>query len=57
MIREGYEVGFVEVNHRPRLHGTSKYTNFNRMMVGIDDLLGVRWLQRRLRGRTEAKEL
>jgi glycosyltransferase involved in cell wall biosynthesis len=57
MIREGYEVGYVEVNHRPRLHGSSKYTNFNRMLVGIDDLMGVRWLQRRLRGQTEAKEL
>ena len=57
MIREGYGVRFVEVNHRTRLHGSSKYTNFNRMLVGIDDLLGVRWLQRRFRGRAEAKEL
>ncbi|MBU6298821.1 MAG: glycosyltransferase family 2 protein [Alphaproteobacteria bacterium] len=57
MIREGYSVRFVEVNHRPRLHGRSKYTNFNRMLVGIDDLLGVRWLQRRFRGRADAKEL
>ena len=57
MIREGYDVRFVGVNHRPRLHGTSKYTNFNRMLVGIDDMLGVRWLQRRFRGRAEAKEL
>jgi dolichol-phosphate mannosyltransferase len=57
MIREGYEVRFVEVNHRPRAHGASKYTNFGRMLVGINDLLGVRWLQRRYRGRTEAKEI
>ena len=57
MIREGYDVRFVPVNHRPRLHGSSKYTNFNRMLVGIDDLLGVRWLQRRFRGQTETKEL
>jgi dolichol-phosphate mannosyltransferase len=57
MIREGYEVRFVDVNHRPRLHGTSKYTNLSRMLVGIQDLLGVRWLQRRFRGRTEAMEL
>lgn len=57
MIREGYQVHFVDVNHRPRLHGTSKYTNFHRMLVGIDDLLGVRWLQRRLKKQTEAKEL
>ncbi len=57
MLREGYDVRFVDVNHRPRLHGTSKYTNFNRMLVGITDLLGVRWLQRRFSGRAEAKEL
>jgi dolichol-phosphate mannosyltransferase len=57
MIREGYDVRFVDVNHRPRLHGTSKYSNLNRALVGIADLLGVRWLQRRFRGRVEAKEL
>jgi len=57
MIREGYAVRFVDVNHRPRLRGISKYNNFNRMLVGIDDLLGVRWLQRRFRGRAEAREL
>jgi dolichol-phosphate mannosyltransferase len=57
MIREGYKVAFVDVNHRPRLHGESKYTNFNRMLVGIDDLMGVRWLQRRMRKKTVAKEL
>jgi len=57
MIREGYKVEFVPVNHRPRLHGQSKYTNFNRMMVGIADLMGVRWLQRRMRKLSGAKEL
>lgn len=57
MIREGYRVEFVPVNHRPRLHGVSKYTNFHRMLVGIDDLLGVRWLQRRMKGKTQVKEL
>lgn len=57
MIREGYRCAFVDVNHRPRLHGVSKYTNFRRMLVGIDDLLGVRWLQRRMKGKTEAREL
>ncbi|HEY0282358.1 MAG TPA: glycosyltransferase family 2 protein [Rhizomicrobium sp.] len=57
MLREGYEVRFVDVNHRPRLHGTSKYTNLNRLLVGVCDLLGVRWLQRRFRGRADAKEM
>jgi dolichol-phosphate mannosyltransferase len=57
MIREGYRVRFVEVNHRPRLHGSSKYTNFHRMIVGVDDLIGVRWLQRRLKSRVETEEM
>jgi dolichol-phosphate mannosyltransferase len=57
MIREGYDVRFVEVNHRPRAHGASKYTNLGRLLVSINDLLGVRWLQRRYHGRTEAKEI
>jgi dolichol-phosphate mannosyltransferase len=57
MLRESYEVRFIEVNHRPRAHGTSKYTNLGRMLVGFNDLLGVRWLQRRYRGRTEAREI
>lgn len=37
----------VPVNHRPRTQGTSKYTNFKRLKVGIADLLGVAWLIRR----------
>lgn len=57
MIREGYGVRFAEVNHRERQHGVSKYTNFNRMLVSVNDLLGVRWLQSRYRGKTEVKEL
>jgi dolichol-phosphate mannosyltransferase len=57
MLREGFDVRFVEVNHRERKHGMSKYTNFNRLLVSVSDLLGVRWLQRRYRGHTEAREL
>jgi dolichol-phosphate mannosyltransferase len=55
--REGWQVRFVPVNHRPRLTGVSKYTNFGRLLVSVQDLLGVRWLQRRHRGRAETKEL
>ena len=57
MMREGYRVRFVEVNHRPRFGGNSKYTNLNRMMVGISDLIGVRWLQRRYNAPVETKEI
>jgi dolichol-phosphate mannosyltransferase len=56
-LREGNEVRFVEVNHRPRLHGTSKYGVVDRALVGINDLLGVRWLQKRFRGAIDPKEL
>ncbi len=46
-IRSGAEVMSVEVNHRPRTRGTSKYGLHNRLWVGIVDLFGVMWLQRR----------
>lgn len=55
--REGWEVGFVPVNHRHRTVGASKYTNLNRLLVSVTDLLGVRWLQRRHRGPAGTKEL
>lgn len=35
------------VNHRGRLAGASKYTNFNRAVRGIYDLFGVKWLLNR----------
>ena len=57
VLREGWKVTYVPVNHRPRLTGTSKYTNFGRLLVSMQDLLGVRWLQRRHRGRAETREL
>lgn len=35
------------VNDRPRMAGTSKYTNLGRLMISIYDLIGVVWLRRR----------
>jgi len=55
--REGGRVGYAPVNHRPRLQGASKYTNFGRLLVSVQDLLGVRWLQRRHRGPSKTEEL
>jgi dolichol-phosphate mannosyltransferase len=55
--REGWKVAYVPVNHRPRGAGASKYTNFGRLLVSVQDLLGVRWLQRRHRGATDIREL
>jgi dolichol-phosphate mannosyltransferase len=57
VLREGWQVRYVPVNHRPRLSGRSKYTNLGRLLVSIQDLLGVRWLQRRHRGISDTREL
>ena len=45
--RQGGKVLSVEINHRARLRGQSKYGIHNRLWVGILDMLGVLWLQRR----------
>lgn len=37
----------IEVNHRPRGGGRSKYTNLGRLARTWQDLLAVRWYQRR----------
>jgi glycosyltransferase involved in cell wall biosynthesis len=55
--RHGWKVAYVPVNHRPRLTGQSKYTNLGRTLVSIQDMLGVRWLQRRHGGATQIEEL
>jgi len=47
MIRLGGRVLTVPVNHRPRERGISKYGVWNRLWVGIVDLMGVMWLNRR----------
>lgn len=45
--RSGYNLITVEVNHRPRCHGVSKYGIMNRLFVSIYDLIGMRWLLKR----------
>jgi dolichol-phosphate mannosyltransferase len=45
----GHPLVCCPVNHRPRLAGVSKYTNFGRALVGVADLFGVIWLRRRTR--------
>jgi dolichol-phosphate mannosyltransferase len=40
----GFRIIEVEVRHRPRRHGVSKYGVRNRALRGFVDLLGVRWL-------------
>ncbi len=45
--RAGGEVASIAVHHRPRGQGQSKYTNVQRLLVGITDILGVFWLLKR----------
>lgn len=46
-IRAGGQVVSVPVNHRPRTRGQSNYGTLDRLWVGLFDLVGVAWLQRR----------
>lgn len=48
-LRQGGKVVSVPVNHRPRERGQSNYGVFDRLWVGIADLIGVMWLMRRAR--------
>jgi dolichol-phosphate mannosyltransferase len=54
--RNGGATISVEVSHRPRTRGVSNYGLFDRLWVGIVDLFGVAWLQRRAR-RPQVTEL
>ena len=47
MLRQGARVQSVAVNHRLRGGGVSNYRVFDRLWVGIVDLIGVLWLKRR----------
>jgi dolichol-phosphate mannosyltransferase len=54
--RAGSDVISVPVHHRPRARGRSKYGMFDRLWVGIVDLLGVMWLKRRSKPRLSVRE-
>lgn len=45
--RDGWNIAHVDVAHRPRGGGRSHYSNLQRGIVGIFDLMGVAWLLRR----------
>lgn len=47
--RDGYAISLVNVVDRPRFSGVSNYGFFDRLWVGIIDLIGVRWLITRRR--------
>lgn len=46
-LRQGGHVVSEPVNHRPRVRGASNYGTIDRLLVGIFDLIGMAWLQRR----------
>jgi len=45
--RRGGLIVSVPVSHRQRSHGQSNYGTIDRLLVGIVDIFGVAWLQRR----------
>lgn len=47
-IRAGGRVVSLPVNHRARIRGRSNYGTFDRLWIGLFDLVGVAWLQRRV---------
>jgi dolichol-phosphate mannosyltransferase len=55
--RDGWSVALVDVVDRPRLTGVSNYGFFDRLWVGIGDLIGVRWLIKRRRRIPETHEV
>ncbi len=56
MIREGYGVVYVDVSHRARGHGASKYGTLDRLLVSIFDMAGMVWLLNRRRGTSNITE-
>jgi glycosyltransferase involved in cell wall biosynthesis len=55
--REGFEIAYVDVIDRSRLTGVSNYGFFDRLWVGIVDLMGVRWLIKRRKRVPDAREI
>jgi dolichol-phosphate mannosyltransferase len=45
----GWPMAMAPVNHRPRERGHTKYSNWQRGLVGLFDLFGVLWLKKRTR--------
>jgi dolichol-phosphate mannosyltransferase len=55
--REGYDITYVDVIDRPRHSGVSNYGFFDRLWIGIMDLVGVWWLIRRKKPTPVATEV
>jgi dolichol-phosphate mannosyltransferase len=46
--KAGFTIAEVPTNHRPRGGGVSKYTNLDRALRGVYDLIGVGWYLKRM---------
>jgi len=57
VLREGFAIGHVDVIDRPRQHGRSHYGMWDRLSVGIPDLMGVWWLIRRRKRVPQSEEV
>jgi dolichol-phosphate mannosyltransferase len=55
--RENYEIAYVDVVDRTRGHGVSNYGLWDRLWVGILDLMGVWWLLRRKKNVPQVSEV
>lgn len=47
MLMQGAAITEMDVNHRPRAHGESNYTNWKRGVMGLYDCVAVRWMAKR----------
>jgi len=49
VFMQGGRISQIEVDHRSRQSGVSKYTNWSRLKRTVRDLFGVKWLKSRMR--------
>ena len=55
--RDGWQIKLVDVSHEERHSGRSNYSNLQRGLVGIYDLIGVAWLIRRRKKATSKGDI
>lgn len=48
VLWQGYKVKEIEIKHRERYKGASKYGTWKRLVLGLNDLIGMLWLKRRI---------
>lgn len=48
VLWQGYKVMEMEISHRERYKGKSKYGTWGRLRAGIYDLIGMLWLKKRI---------